>query len=212
MALKQFSGIYSIKPWWQARLANLERTLLRHRIHPDQITLAGVVCAGCLGLTLAFSATWGWLTLLVAPLAIARLAANALDGLVARKSGLARPWGEVYNEFSDRLADCAVFAGLALNPQVVTPLAWGCLVLVLLNSYLGTVAKAAGGQRQFGGLLAKADRMIYLAVFSPLVFFFGAASWNWLLVAFVALMLFTILQRYRWIYRDLSVASTRSQK
>ena len=34
-------------------------------------------------------------------------AAHALDGLVARTLGLARPWGEVLNELSDRVADVA---------------------------------------------------------------------------------------------------------
>lgn len=203
MATKQFNGIYAIKPWWQARLAGVEKSLLQHQVHPDKITLAGVVLSGWLGLVLALSGNWNGLVWLVAPLAIGRLAANALDGLVARKSGLARPWGEVYNEFSDRLADAAIFAGLALNPFVSAPLAWGTLSLILLNSYLGTVAKAAGGKRQFGGFLAKADRMIYLAIFSPVAFFAGAGAWNWLLAAFLPLMLLTLWQRYRWIYSDL---------
>lgn len=202
--LKNFGGIYAIKPWWQRRLHGLEDWLVAHNIHPDLVTLSGVACAGLLGGALAWSGSLPLLTLAVAPLAIGRLAANALDGLVARRSGLARPWGEVYNEFSDRLSDAAVFVGLALNSHVFGFLAWGVLVLVLLNSYLGTVAKAAGGKRQFGGMLAKADRMIYLAVFSPIVLFLGAIAWNWLLLVFVAAMLITMVQRYRWIYADLN--------
>lgn len=203
MAGRKFSGIYAIKPWWQRQLADLEQELVRRRVHPDLITLAGVGCAGLLGAALAWSDHWPLLALAVAPLAIGRLAANALDGLVARRTGLARPWGEVFNEFSDRLADVAVFAGLALNSKVGGPLAWGVLVLILLTSYLGTVAKAAGGQRQFGGLLAKADRMIYLALFSPLALWVGPVAWNWLLLAFIPALVVTLAQRYRWIYTDL---------
>jgi len=204
MEVKRFSGIYSIKPWWQKQLAGLESWLVQRKVHPDWITLSGVGCAGLLGMTLAGSAAWPLLGLAVAPLAIGRLAANALDGLVARDRGLARPWGEVFNEFSDRLADAAVLLGLALNPAVIGPLAWGVLGLTLLNSYLGTVAKAAGGKRQFGGLLAKADRMIYLAIFSPLALVFGSVAWNWLLLAFIPALLITIWQRYQWIYADLN--------
>jgi CDP-diacylglycerol--glycerol-3-phosphate 3-phosphatidyltransferase len=202
MAVKRFGGIYSIKPWWQQQLGGIEEWLVRRRVHPDLVTLAGVGCAGLLGAALAASAVWPMLTLVVAPLAIGRLAANALDGLVARRLGVARPWGEVFNEFGDRLADAAVLLGLALNSAVFSPLAWGVLVLTLLNSYLGTVAKAAGGKRQFGGLLAKADRMIYLAVFSPLALVFGPLAWNWLLIAFVPALLITLWQRYRWIYAE----------
>jgi CDP-diacylglycerol--glycerol-3-phosphate 3-phosphatidyltransferase len=202
MAVKRFGGIYSIKPWWQQQLSGIEEWLVRRQVHPDLVTLAGMGCAGLLGVVLVGSAVWPMLALAVAPLAIGRLAANALDGLVARRLGVARPWGEVFNEFGDRLADTAVLLGLALNSAVFSPLAWGVLVLTLLNSYLGTVAKAAGGKRQFGGLLAKADRMIYLAVFSPLALVFGPVAWNWLLLAFLPALLITLWQRYRWIYAE----------
>ncbi len=206
MATKSYRGIYAIKPWWQRRLTTLENWLVERRVHPDIITFSGVVCAGLMGVSLALSARWPLLLLTVAPFAIGRLAANALDGLVARRTDMARPLGEVFNECCDRLADTLVFVGLALNSGVFAPLAWGTLVLVLLNSYLGIVAKAAGGKRQFGGLLAKADRMIYIAAFSPFPLFFGPATWNWLLLAFIPATIVTMVQRYCWIYRDLKQA------
>ncbi len=202
MVAKRYRGIYAIKPWWQQRLSYLERLFIRKHVHPDLISLSGVVCAALLGIVLACSARLPLLVLLVAPLAIGRLAANALDGLVARKTDLARPWGEVFNECCDRLADTLIFVGLALNPFVLSQLAWAVLVLILLCSYLGTVVKAAGGVRQFGGFLAKADRMLYLAAFSFITLFFSPASWNWLLLAFVPGLLLTIIQRYRWAYAE----------
>ncbi len=203
MTTTQYRGIYAIKPWWQQRLAGVEATLVRHHVHPDRITLGGVLCASLLGTALALSSKWPLLTLLVAPLAIGRLAANALDGLVARHTGLARPWGEVFNEGCDRLADALIFAGLALNTHVNTSLAWTVLTLILLSSSLALAGKAAGGKRQYGGFLAKADRMIYLAAFSPLTLIFGNASWNWLLLAFIPALLLTIVQRASWIHTDL---------
>jgi CDP-diacylglycerol--glycerol-3-phosphate 3-phosphatidyltransferase len=206
MATNDYRGIYAIKPWWQRRLTSIENILVARHIHPDIITLAGVGCAVLMAVSLAAAAARPWLTLLIAPLAIARLAANALDGLVARRTGFARPWGEVFNECCDRLADTLVFAGLACNPLVNASLAWVALVFILLNSYLGTVAKAAGGKRQFGGLLAKADRMIYMALFSCVPLFYGSAAWNRLLLAFIPATLLTIVQRYRWAYADLHQA------
>ncbi len=203
MATASFRGIYAIKPWWQRQLAVIENWLVRNRIHPNLVTLAGVGCAGLLGMALAASAESRWLALAVAPLAVGRLAANALDGLVARRMGLASARGELFNEFGDRVADTAVLVGLALNSQVFAPLAWGVLVLTLLSSYLGMAAKAVGGQRIFGGLLAKADRMIYLAVFSPVALFVGPAAWNWLLLIFVPALVVTVAQRYRWSLRAL---------
>ncbi len=202
MITRSYRGIYAIKPWWQRRLRTIEDVLVHAHVHPDAVTLAGVVCAAGMGAALAGAGRWPLLTLAVAPLAIGRLAANALDGLVARRTGQAKPWGEVFNEFYDRVADTLVFVGLAFNGQVVPALAWGVLALVLLNSYLGTASKAAGGKRQFGGLLAKADRMIYMALYVPLALLLGSNAWNWLLIAFLPATLITIVQRYRWIQKE----------
>jgi len=200
MTTKHYRGIYAIKPWWQERLAGLEDALVRWHVHPDLITLTGVGCAALMGTVLAVSPPYSLLVLAVVPLAIGRLAANALDGLVARRTGLARPWGEVFNECCDRLSDTLVFVGLAFNSHVNASLVWDVLVLTLLSSYLGIAGKAAGGKRQFGGFLAKADRMISIGLYSLPVLFLGSAAWNWLLLAFIPATLLTIVQRYRWIY------------
>lgn len=209
MAAKRYGGIYAIKPWWQSRLAGIESALVKRQVHPDVVTFAGVVCAGLLGAALFGSGQWPLLALAVPPLAVGRLAANALDGLVARHTGLARPRGEIFNECCDRISDILVFVGLAFTIQVIASLAWGVLVLALLSSYVGITARAAGGKRQFGGLLAKADRMIYLALFSPVVIWRGPVAWNWLLLAFIPALLITLVQRYRWTYIDLKQVEER---
>ena len=209
MVTKRYGGIYAIKPWWQSRLAGIESALVKRHVHPDVITFAGVVCAGLLGAALIGSGHWPLLALAVPPLAVGRLAANALDGLVARRTGLAHPRGELFNECCDRVSDILVFAGLAFTLQVLAPLAWGVLVLALLSSYVGITAKAAGGNRQFGGLLAKADRMISLALFSPVVIWRGPVAWNWLLLAFIPALFITLVQRYRWALIDLKQVEER---
>jgi CDP-diacylglycerol--glycerol-3-phosphate 3-phosphatidyltransferase len=209
MATKRYGGIYAIKPWWQSRLAGLESVLVKHHVHPDAITFGGVVCAGLLGVVLFASGQWSLLALAVPPLAIGRLAANALDGLVARHTGLAHPRGELFNECCDRVSDILVFASLAFTLHVIASLAWGVLVLALLSSYVGITAKAAGGKRQFGGLLAKADRMIYLALFSPVVIWRGPVAWNWLLLAYIPALFITLVQRSRWTSIDLKQVEER---
>jgi 1-acyl-sn-glycerol-3-phosphate acyltransferase len=210
MEAKHYGGIYAIKPWWQRQLRGLEDRLVRWRVHPNLITLCGMVCAALLGLALYATARWPALALAVAPLAIGRLAANALDGTVARRTGLASRLGEVFNEVGDRVSDSLVCIGLALNAHVLAPLAWLALILMLLTSYIGIAAKAAGGQRQFGGLMAKADRMITLALFSPLALCFGATAWNWLLLLWIPALVLTMGQRCRRAYRDLAGARKMS--
>src|SRR5262249_39321236 len=95
---------------------------------------------------------------------LARLAFNALDGLVARRAGAARRWGGVVNELGDRLADLCAFVGLALVPGASAGLVVGAAVASLLASHVAVAAEAAGGPRLRGGPRGKADRMAVLAL------------------------------------------------
>jgi phosphatidylglycerophosphate synthase len=171
-------------------------------VTPDQLTTAATLLSLSAALCiLASSASPLWL-LGVPPAVIARIACNALDGMVAKSTGVARPLGEVYNEFSDRVADALIFGALALRVDHL--LGAGTLVLVMLSSYLGTVARAAGGRRQYGGVMGKADRMGLLAVASPLAVLLGVTLVMRIFLAAIALgMLVTLAQRARAIKQDL---------
>jgi phosphatidylglycerophosphate synthase len=143
--------------------------------------------------------------LLAVPVAaIVRIALNALDGLVARDTGIARPWGEVLNEMCDRLSDVALFVGAALAPGSDARLGTAVLVAMLLSSYLGTAAKAAGGRRQYGGVMAKADRMLVLSGAAVLAFFLpGVPVFAVGLGVVLAGLAVTLVQRARSTYHDL---------
>ncbi len=138
-------GIYAGKLAFQALLGGAERRLVARRVHPDRLTLAALALA-CLGGAALWDAVWWrvWL-LLVPPVALDRTALNALDGLLARRLGLACPWGKILiNEVGDRLADVALFTGVALAPGADTRLGAAVLVLMVLTSYVGTAARADG--------------------------------------------------------------------
>lgn len=75
---------------------------------------------------------------------------------------------------------------------------------VLLASYLGTVSKAAGGPRQYGGVMGKADRMLLLSLAGPLAFFTDqAAVVNSLFAAVLCGSVLTIVQRGVKTHADL---------
>ena len=203
-------GIYTIKPAFQRSLRGAEDWLAARRVHPDVLTLGALALsvAGGMLLYAASSPLAGagapLLLLLVPGAAIGRTALNALDGLVARRTGLARPWGEVLNELCDRLADAALLGGLALAPTTHGALGATTLVVVLLGSYLGVLSKAAGGPRQYGGVMGKADRMVYLAVAAPIAGLAGRPEWlNGYLAVVLLGALVTIVQRGRRTYAAL---------
>jgi CDP-diacylglycerol--glycerol-3-phosphate 3-phosphatidyltransferase len=196
-------NLYSIKPRFQQALRAVERPLVRRRVHPDVLTLSALGLSILGGAALAASRWLPWLLLLIPAIVFLRLALNALDGMVAKDLGVARPWGEVLNEFSDRLSDVALFSGLAFVPEVELPLATAVIAVMLLTSYAGILSKAAGGPRQYGGVMGKADRMLLLAAASVAAFMLGPWVVDYALLLMAAGLLVTLALRLRKTHANL---------
>lgn len=194
-------GIYSTKTMWQTWLRPLERACERRRVHPDVFTYGALALAGVAALALAQAGAdraWLWL---VPPCLLLRLLLNLMDGLVARALGLASAWGEVKNEFGDRVADALVFLGLAWGGYAQPFLVTLVLALVLCVSYLGILGKAVGGRRVYEGVFGKGDRMIALALFTLYPLATGnLAAYDWYLVLAVVAASLTIVQRLEALY------------
>lgn len=194
-------GIYAIKPAFQRRLISLRDVCIRAGISADALTATALFASIAGGGAIAFSPRVPWVLFAVPALAMGRIALNALDGMVAVATGTARPFGEVLNEFADRFSDTSYFVGLAF--VIDSRLAMAALVVVLLSSYLGTVAKAAGGRRIYDGVMGKADRMILFSVASIAAYFAGVGVWTYLVAIVAAGGLITVFQRMAIAKRDL---------
>jgi CDP-diacylglycerol--glycerol-3-phosphate 3-phosphatidyltransferase len=194
-------GIYTTKSKWQKALQPIVDFSVRQRVPPNVFTygalILSVIAAFALYLATA-NKNWLWL---VPPCVLIRLLLNLMDGQVARALNLADDWGEVKNEFGDRIADTAIFAAIGLSGYADTKLALATLTLILLVSYLGILGKALGGPRVYGGLFGKGDRMISLAVFTLYPAWTGnLSSYNYYLIFASAAALVTIIQRLRILY------------
>jgi CDP-diacylglycerol---glycerol-3-phosphate 3-phosphatidyltransferase len=203
MHLMELQSVYSLKPRFRASLRGVERAVIARGINADQVTAAGLACGVGAAMAILLSATsLRWL-LCVPPLVLARLACNALDGMIAVDTNHARPIGQVANEFADRIADACI---LAMSMRAGSPLLGiVTLALVLLTSYLGTVAQAAGGTRQYIGVMGKADRMILLALAAPVA---ASGPAGVVLAAVLGVIAagsaVTIAQRWSAIHRELT--------
>ncbi|GEM_PF-452508 len=192
-------GIYNIKPWFREQLQPLIKLLWN--VHPDVLTWSALGISIASGVLLSASADRPYLAVAAVPLLFVRLALNALDGMLAQQTGKARPAGEMLNEVSDRLADVAIFLGLALSPAADR--FWGLLAIIsiLMVSHVGILGKAVAGERIYTGILGKADRMIFLMVacliygLAPDWTFMGYSVFGILLLLFVPLASLTLLQR-----------------
>ena len=185
--------------------------LSRAGVAPDWLTFAAIPTGALIGLALALGQTrpaWLWL---VPALAVVRLAWNAMDGLLAQQTGKARPWGEALNELCDRITDMAIFVGLPLGSWLSWPESALLLVLIILIAYIGTLGKAAGATRQYGGPFGKADRTLLLALAAVVVALApDLPALRWFAWAALPLGLITIGLRLRKIYCELSASRESS--
>ena len=198
-------GIYGVKPAFQRLLRPIEALLVRAKVHPTVINLAALLFSIAGGFALFYAASYPLLLIYIPIMAFVRTALNALDGMVARDLKVKNQgWGEVLNEFIDRVSDAAIFFGLALAPYANLRLGGLVVIIVLLNSYLSIVSKAAGGTRQYGGFMGKADRMIYLAIAAFAMFVTkNFAIANYLMLFIGAGTALTMVQRFLSIRREL---------
>ena len=168
IAARQLRISVAITDWLAAR-----------RVSPNAISVAGLLCGALAGVAFALTIDapgLAWLLWLVGALLVQlRLAANMFDGMVAIARGMASPVGELYNEIPDRLSDSAVLIGLGVADGD-----WALGALAALTSmataYVRAVGKAAGAPSDFGGPMAKQQRMA-LATVAALWLALAPAAW-----------------------------------
>lgn len=144
---------------------------------------------------------------------------DAIDGAVARLTGIASPAGDYLDHVFDRYADIFIVTGIfawgTLTWTSQVP-AWAigvfALTGVLMSSYLGTQAQAVGLKRNYGGILGRADRLVLLLVFGavevvfPVSLLFGLPALGWLLVIFGVFGHVTAVQRFVSGWRELNAS------
>jgi phosphatidylglycerophosphate synthase len=136
-------------------------------VSPNAISVAGLLGGALAGVAFAYapaSPDWARALWLAGALCVQlRLAANMFDGMVALARGVASPVGELYNEIPDRLSDSAVLIGLGV---AAGDWALGALaaLISMATAYVRAVGKAAGAPSDFGGPMAKQQRMFLVTI------------------------------------------------
>jgi archaetidylinositol phosphate synthase len=148
-------------------------TAKRIGLSPDEISLLAFVLAVAAGISfLQARPAWylagailvflnGWLDL--------------LDGALARELAIDSKAGNLLDHVLDRYADIVVVAGLAGGIGQYA-LGFAAITGVLLTSYLGTQIEAVGLEREYGGLLGRADRLALVGLVAVIVPFYPAVA------------------------------------
>jgi CDP-diacylglycerol--glycerol-3-phosphate 3-phosphatidyltransferase len=170
---------YASKRSIVAGLEPLVRALAARGVAPDVVTLSAVPIAAIGGAAIALSPGAPALLLVVPVAAGLRLGTNLVDGALARASGRSHARGELLNEVSDRVCDVLLLAPVALVPGAAPALVLLGVAAANLASFVGVAAKAAGGERLYGGVLSKPGRMALLAVVAVAALVAGPGAWGW---------------------------------
>lgn len=193
--------------YWTRILTPTARGLLRLGIGPDAVTVVGTlgVVGGAVGFYPRGEFLWGTLVI------TAFVFADNVDGIMARMSGRQSKWGAFLDSVLDRVADAAIFGGLALwfagrgdNLRMVAVL-MTCLALGAVVSY--AKARAEGlGYTAGGGIAERADRLLAILVATGLV---GLLDLPVVILEVVAWLLaaasaWTVYQRVREVRRQVA--------
>lgn len=160
---------YARKTWTRI-MTPPARGFMRIGLTPDHVTIIGT--AGVVGGALAFYPRGEFLlgTLVIAVFVFF----DNIDGIMARLSGRETKWGAFLDSVLDRLADAAIFGGLALwyasdgDSLRMVGLLIGCLTFGAVVSYARARAEGLGFEAK-GGIAERADRLLVILVTVGLV-------------------------------------------
>jgi CDP-diacylglycerol--glycerol-3-phosphate 3-phosphatidyltransferase len=151
--------------FFTALFTPLARWLLKIGVSPDAVTIIGTagVVVGALVFYPLGHLWWGTLFI------TAFIFSDVLDGIMARMQDVKSRWGNFLDSTLDRIADGALFAGLAVwffTGGADTPIAVAamvCLVLGMVVSYARAKAESLGFTANVG-IAERAERLVSVLV------------------------------------------------
>jgi len=171
----------------------IARAVGRLGIHPNLVTILGMLLQACVGVVfgLGYITLGGWLLLVVAPV-------DALDGALARALGQQSRFGAFLDSTLDRLSDAALILGLTAHyirqaAYLEVTLLLISLVAAMMVSYIRARAEALGFPCKVG-LLTRLERIAIIVALS-VVGLPTVMVW-----ALAVLSVFTVAQRILYVY------------
>ncbi|MFD6186581.1 phosphatidylinositol phosphate synthase [Streptomyces goshikiensis] len=189
--------------------------LLRRGVSPDAVTLIGTagVVAGALVFFPRGEFFWGTITITLF------VFSDLVDGNMARQAGVSSRWGAFLDSTLDRVADAAIFGGLALwyagngNDNVLCAVAIFCLASGQVVSYTKARGESIGLPVAVNGLIERAERLVLSLVAAGLsgLQTFGVPSWIGVLLPIALWIvavgsLVTLIQRVVTVRREAAEA------
>ena len=152
--------------------------------------LVGAVAAWCADSRRVFFIIPVWL--------LARMALNAIDGMLAREFRQKSVLGGYLNEIGDVVSDAALYAPFAFVAPFRSFGIGLVIVLSIVAEFAGALGPTMGASRRYDGPMGKSDRAV---VFGALGLWIGLApppAWlGWVVPILAALLALTVVNRVR---------------
>ena len=150
-------SIYDLKPKFQDLLRPLVNGLAQIGMTANQVTIGALLLSLTSGQLIA-RMHGGRMLLLLPVVLFARMALNAMDGMLAREHNQKSALGAILNELGDVIADVGLYLPLAAAPEFDPWLVIGVVILAVLTEMTGVVGVQIGASRRYDGPLGKSDR------------------------------------------------------
>ncbi|WP_378731858.1 phosphatidylinositol phosphate synthase [Nocardia brasiliensis] len=190
--------------------APLGKALVSTGLTPDAVTIIGTTASIAAAVTLFPTGHLFWGTMVIWLFVMF----DMLDGAMARARGGGTKYGAVLDATCDRVADGAIFAGLAwwaVYHENHKPL-FAATLVVLVTSQVISYAKAraeASGLSADGGIIERPDRLIIVLVGAGLTGIGGYWGIDWLGYAVhVAMWVLAVLSIVTVFQRVLAVRNS----
>lgn len=193
------ASIYDLKPRFVALLRPFAARLAAGGVTANAVTLAAMLGSILVGILLAIWPDCPRLWLVLPVFLFLRMAANAIDGILAREFAMKSRLGAVLNEVGDVVSDAALYLPFALLSAVNGFWVVLAIIVAIIGELTGVLGQVIGASRRYDGPMGKSDRA---AVFGILGFLIGIGvpqgAWiNWVMIVLVLLGTVTLLNRAR---------------
>ena len=195
------------RAFWTKVISPVARLLIRLGVSADAVTVVGT-----LGVSAGALVFFPQGELLIGVLVItAFVFSDLIDGHMARLTGKTNKFGAFLDSTLDRVADGAIFAGVALfyagpgDSDLYLVLSLVCLVMGAVTSYARARAEGLGYQAKVG-IAERADRLVAILVATGLTGIFDLPIlMEVTLWALAAASTITVVQRI-WVVRQQAYA------
>jgi phosphatidylglycerophosphate synthase len=201
-------SVYDLKPRFQNLLRPLMRRLAAAGLTPNAVTLMALAGSILVGALVSQAGPRPWLLWLLPVWLFARMALNAIDGMMARELAMATNLGAVLNELGDALADLGLYLPLAF---VTEPARWPVIAFAIgavLTEFCGVTARALGASRRYDGPMGKSDRAFIVGALAIVTCITERALvvWPWFFTIAALLALLTCWNRLQRALTELGQA------